>query len=99
MLTKNPYSARVPLVALESIHTQRPYSLIAMDFIKICPGNKRIREGLVGDISATKVSLRNKVLFDIYAVTNINLMAVAGRYAERGLNIQSGTQLKQIIYH
>ena len=28
MSIKNPYSTRVPLVALESIHTQRPYSLI-----------------------------------------------------------------------
>ena len=61
MLNKNPYFSSVPLVALESIHTQRPYSLIAMDFIRICTENKR-----------------NKVLFDIHAVTNINLMAVAG---------------------
>ena len=37
MSIKNPYSTRVPLVALESIHTQRPYLLIAMDFIKISP--------------------------------------------------------------
>ena len=60
MLIKNPYSPGVPLVALEPSHTQRPYSLIAMDFIRICTENKR-----------------NKVLFDIHAVTNINLMAVA----------------------
>ena len=78
MLNKNPYSTRVPLVALESIHTPCPYSLIAMDFIKICPENKRIREGLVGVASATKGAFRNKVLFDIRAVTNINLTAVAG---------------------
>ena len=29
MLNNNPYFPRVPLVALESIHTQRPYSLQA----------------------------------------------------------------------
>ena len=83
MLNKNPYSPSVPLVALEPIHTQRPYSLIAMDFIRICPENKRIRGRLIGAKSATKVSLRNKVLFDIHAVTNINLMAVAGCCAKQ----------------
>jgi len=78
MLNKNPYSPRVPLVARESIHTQRPYSLIVMDFIMICPENKRIRGRLVGAKSATKGAFRNKVLFDIHPVTNINLTAVAG---------------------
>ena len=82
MLNKNPYSASVPLVALESIHTQRPYSLIAMDFIKIFHANKRIRGRLIGAKSATKGAFRNKVLFDIHAVTNINLTAVAGCCAE-----------------
>ena len=33
---------------------------------------------MVGAASATKGAFRNKVLFDIQAVTNINLTAVAG---------------------
>ena len=95
MLNKNPYSTSVPLVALESIHTQRPYSLIVMDFIKICPENKRIREGLVETKSATKGAFGNKVLFDIHAVTNINLMAVAGCCAEIEASLQACKNRKQ----
>ena len=83
MLNKNPYSTRAPLVALEPIPTQYLYSLIAMDFIKIFPENKRIRGRLVETKSATKGAFGNKVLFDIHAVTNINLMAVAGCCAEQ----------------
>ena len=80
MLNKNPYSPRVPLVARESIHTQRLYSLITMNFVKICPENKRIRGRLIGAKSATKGAFENKVLFDNHEVKNINLTAMAGGY-------------------
>ena len=82
MLNNNPYFPRVPLVALESIHTQRPYSLITMNFVKICPENKRIRGRLIGAKLATKGAFENKVLFVIHTVTKFNLTAMAVGYAE-----------------
>jgi len=70
-----------------------PYTLplfaYCYGFFRICPENKRIREGLVGAKSATKGAFRNKGLFDIHAVTNINLMAVAGCCAEIEASLQA----------
>ena len=77
-----PLFSKVPLVAQEFICAIFPLFPYFLNFI-IYLENKGIRVEEVCAALATKGAFENKVLFDIQIIIQLNLTAMAGRYAER----------------